>query len=134
METATTNHELVADELLIAVFTHFEKSKNLPFKDEGNIMTAFYKASKDPKYKVLFENYYFDEDGITPYSREISDGLDLLHQSSLLRKLNPSFCKYQLSEGVDYTFHKYIEPLLNKEQKELIKELAEEINQTLITD
>lgn len=38
-----------------------------------------------------------------------------------------------LSKGIDISYEKFIEPKLSKKQKELIKELSEEIKKELIS-
>lgn len=124
-------YDLKGDELLISVFHGFPKDTKLNFKDESNVMLAFYKASKNDRYSELFKNYHFDEDGIAPYSKEIADGMNILHQSSLMSKINPSFSYHSLSKGIDIRFDKYLAKKLSPQQKELLNKLSEELQKVL---
>lgn len=122
------------DELLISVFNYFPKEKPISFYDETNIMSTLFEFSFKPKYKDFFENYQFDEDGVYPYSFEIADSLNSLHQTMLLGKLNPSFTKHQLSKGIEIRYEKYVKPKYSDEQIEAIKQLAKELCQSFKVD
>jgi hypothetical protein len=130
---AANSYHPIGDELLVAVFNSFPKKKPLKFKDESYIMQAFYKASKKNKYSSLFRNYSFDRDGITPYSREIAEGINILHQTSMLGKMNPTFSFHFISSGVEIRFKRFIEPKLTVGQKKLLGELSKEIKSSLIS-
>ena len=129
----TRAYHPIGDELLVAVFNSFPKKRPLRFKDESYIMRAFYKASRKSKYSSLFRNYYFDNDGITPYSREIAEGINILHQTSMLGKMNPSFSSHIISIGVEIRYKRFIEPKLSESQKKILGELSKEIKSSLIS-
>lgn len=119
-------HIFVGDELLIAVLKDFPKGEPYHFKDD--IACAFYKSSKNPIYEQLFQNYTFDTTGPIPGSREIENGLDILRQLQLL-VINSH---YTISEKIDLRYKESISPKINKEQKELIERLSQEIKEYLL--
>lgn len=120
---------LIGDELLIAVFNEWPKQKVLYYK--GDYMLPFYKASKKPEYAELFQNYKFDEDGASPYSKEIADGFFIM-ETCHLKCSFPETSNWYFSKGVEIGFNKYINPRLNEEQRQLIKKLSAEIQQDLL--
>jgi hypothetical protein len=120
---------LVGDELLIAVFKEFPKDQNLYFKCD--IMLAFYRASKLPTFKDLFENYPYDEDGPMPFSKGIAEGLSILRRSALLCTIMPEQ-RFNFSKGIDHRFDKFLAMSLSEVEKIRLKKLAEEIKGHLL--
>ena len=129
---ATLDDLLVGDELLVAVLSEFPPDAKLNL-DEAIITDAFYKVrlNGNQKYDELFANYSFDEDGVVPYSSEISEGLRNLRQTALVEKFNPTFTYYQLSPGIKIRFQKFIAPRLTDKQIALIKSLSEDMKKEL---
>ncbi len=123
-------HIFIGDELLIAGLKNFPKGEPYHFKDD--IACAFYKASKNPIYEQLFQEYTFDTAGPIPGSKEIENGLDILRQAQLLSIFPPN-SHYFLSEGIDLRFKKFLEPKMNEKQKELIEQLSLEIKEYLLS-
>ncbi len=121
---------LCGDELLVAVFGQFPPGSTFRITDENDIVDAFYKARANAKFEPLFANYPFDEDGIEPSSRELSDGLRALQQTRLLGRMNPALVNYTISPALQLSYSKYVQPRLHG-QEPLLKELADGIRQEL---
>lgn len=129
--TATTRRDvLCGDELLVAVFGQFSPGSTFRITDENDIVDAFYKAKDDDRFDTLFANYPFDEDGIEPSSRELSDGLRALQQTRLIGRMNPALVNYTISPALQISYERYIRPRLGA-QEPLLKELADAIRQEL---
>jgi hypothetical protein len=117
---------LCGDELLVAVFGQFPPGSSFRITDENDIVDAFYHARQDRRYMHLFANYPFDEDGVEPSSRELSDGLRALQQTRLLGRMNPALINYTISPALKISYDRYIRPRLQG-QEQILKELANAI-------
>ncbi|OGI70153.1 hypothetical protein A2824_01730 [Candidatus Nomurabacteria bacterium RIFCSPHIGHO2_01_FULL_42_16] len=117
-------YTLIGDELLVGVLKELPKGKTLRFKKDT--MLIFYEASKNPEYAELFKNYFFDEDGAIPYSKEISEGCFALEAACML---NITHLDFWISTGIEIRFNYHIKPKLNEEQIKLLQRLAGEMGQ-----
>lgn len=116
---------LVGDELLVAVFARFGHDK-FKIADECEIIQAFYKAKNDGDFDELFQNYPFDNDGLEPTCRELSEAINALQQARLLGRMNPDLVNYTISPALINSFEKYIKPRLDCDQS-LLDSLANKV-------
>jgi len=120
--------ELIGNDLPTAVFAHFPLDTKLYLK--GDIMPAFYQASKNPAYREFFANYPFDTDGAVPYSRSIREGISTLCALDMMNTTYSS--SFEIYKSVEISFRKFISPRLDERQNALLKQLAEEMKKELL--
>lgn len=116
---------LYGNEILIAAFGQFPRS-HFRVVDENEIVCAFYKLARKPKFRDFFHNYVFDEDGLTPRSEALSEGLDTLQQSRLVGRMNPALVDYTIDPALEIRFKRHVKPKLQGKEK-LLEELGKEI-------
>ncbi len=125
-----TEKFLYGDELFVAAFSQLPERSRFKIVDESEIVIAFYKARNNPQFAEFFHNYPFDEDGLTPRSSAISEGLDSLQQSRLVGRMNPDLVDYTIDAAVKVRFENNVKRKL-RGKANLLKEFAGEIKRLL---
>ena len=123
--------QLYGDELLVAALSRAKPDSTFKVQSEARIVQALHKLSKVPKLRPLFKNYAFDTDGLTPRSTEVSEGIESLHQSRLLKRQNPDLIEYTVSSDIADRYERFVKrKLIGKEKlvDELGKALCQELN------
>jgi hypothetical protein len=122
---------LYGDELLVAALSQAKPRSTFKVKSEARIVQALYKISRNPELTPLFKNYTFDTDGLIPRSMEVSEGIQSLQQSRLLKRQNPDLVEYTISSAIKDRFDRFVKQKVvgsEKQIEELGKALCQELN------
>lgn len=79
--------ETVTNDDIVNSVLYRMKSCNIP---DGSAVfhEIFYKLKKDKQFEELLKDFYFDENGLSPYSKELEQVLFRLMVSQILWRLN----------------------------------------------
>ena len=122
---------LYGDRLLVSVFAQFRPESRFKLFDPSGVVAAFLKARATGKYSSIFENVPFDNDGIEPRSSVIEDGINALQEARLIGRFNPDLREYKITSGIRVRFDRFIRPELDDQDLEMIRELSNDIRETL---
>lgn len=109
------------DELIMCILSQMEKTtleKNL-----AKVHKAIYYIKQDPYYAGLFEEFDFDEMGLSPYSDLLDQVLSRMETSHLLDTSNPSYGIYTIK--VDYMKKEYEK--LQECDQETVREISKKL-------
>lgn len=113
--------KLFGSELLVAVLANFPEEK-FQMHDTSDFIRALHRVKSENVADEFFANYVFDEDGRYPDSRVLSEALDTLQHTTMLRRENPYLINYSVSGALKRYFSERVRPKIQDEQK--IKMLA----------
>jgi len=100
------------DDVVEAIIFKAEQAK-IP-KSQAFFQRAFYQLQKEEP--DLFNEFVFDESGLTPFSDELDSVLFRLEASNVLHTLNPAYRNYQIDDSME---------LLEESYKKLHERVAE---------
>lgn len=113
-----TKTNILPDELIMVIFSQIET--NTLEKNLTKVHKAIYYLKQDPKYTDYFEEFDFDEMGLSPYSDLLDQVLSRLETSHLLDTSNPSYSTYTIKN--DYMKKEY--ERLHPYNKKIIREMG----------
>lgn len=119
-----------SDTVIAAILFKLNNTK-LP-KDPGVIHEVIYKLKMNKKYKDLLEDFYFDDSGLTPFSKELDEILFRMELSGILKTLNPHYECYNISGNKDLLeshFKKF-----GQREQDIICEMSEEFEKNMRCD
>lgn len=109
------------DELIMCILSQMEITtleKNL-----AKVHEAIYYIKQDPNYADFFEEFNFDEMGLSPYSDLLDQVLSRIETSHLLDTSNPSYGIYTIK--VDYMKKEYEK--LQKCDQEAVRKMSKKL-------
>ncbi|MEW6276296.1 MAG: hypothetical protein AB1556_14455 [Bacillota bacterium] len=87
-------------------------------KDPEKIHKAIYVLKQ--RYPRLFEQFDFDESGLTPFSDLLDRVLFRMETSTLLGTINPKFSHYELSDSIKQDLKNSLEKFSDEDKQHLI--------------
>jgi hypothetical protein len=88
---------MFADDVVVLVLSGLGPNTTFTTNEE-TIHEAFYQLSIE--HPTEFESFFFNKDGIYPFSSQIDQALFNLEQSGILRKHNPKLEDYEITDKI----------------------------------
>jgi hypothetical protein len=116
--------KLSGSELLVALLAYFPQS-DFKMHDTSDLIRALHTVKAEDGAEEFFANYAFEEEGRYPDSRVLSEALESLQHTTLLRRENPYLVNYSVSPALKRYFDERVKVKVSNEQK--LKELSEKV-------